>query len=125
MKISNFPRINRGDFSGAPDWFNQFVERLNPILEEVIDCLQGNVHLPHNMNGVYRTVEVKDDTEYEIQTGIRGSVIEVSIAYSAYYEYPRLIWKRAVEDKIRFKVKFDVAPSSAVEVTLRILGAGE
>lgn len=125
MKISNFPRINKGDFHGAPDWFNQFVERLNPIFEEVIDCLQGNVHLPHNMNGVYRKVKVEDDTEYEVQTGIRGSAIEVSLAHSSWYSYPRLIWKRATEDKIQFKVKFDVAPPAAVEVTLKILGAGE
>jgi hypothetical protein len=125
MKISNFPRIDRGDFSEAPDWMGGFIERLNPILEEVINALQGNIFLEHNMNGVYRTVEVVDDTEYEIQTGIRGQPVEVSLAHSENYEYARICWKRATEDRIRFKVKFDTAPSGAVNVTLRIVGSGE
>ena len=122
MKIDSFPRLNPDDFPDLPEPVRQVLEALNPILEQIIDALQGKLTADENSNARYISVEAADDTEYEITTGIDGIARNVSIASTDYFDYPLLAWENVSNESVRFKVKWATAPSTDPNITLKVEG---
>jgi len=122
MKISSFSRIDKGDYSDAPEWFLRFADHLNPILDEIVRALQGRLTLDENHNCVYKEVELADSTELEISQEVKGNVVEVSVASSEYFGEFQFTWRKFTEERIGVRIKWVVAPATAQKVTLRILG---
>lgn len=122
MKIDSFPRLNPDDFGDAPEFFRQFLDALNPILEQVIEALQGNLAFGENFNGIYRTVLVEDGVDMEIRHGLKGSARDVQCVATGRYSPWRIAWENRDKETIKFRVTWDSPPAERTQVLLRILG---
>lgn len=122
MKLTSFPRFNAGDYQDSPDWFRRFLETLNPLMDEIVTGLQGKLTVEDNLGGVYKQLEVLDDTEVEIKTDLTFKPNEVVLVWTSHESYAKLTWQPIGNESIRFKVKWDSAPSGKATVMLRIQG---
>lgn len=123
MRIKDWRRITLDDISEAPEWFQRAVDSLNDQIEDLTTALQLRLTLSENLYSEVRTLELAHDVSTDIRLQkIRTRPLGLLVLATDYYEYHRAAMEVVDRDLIRVKIKWDVAPSSEVAVTLAIFG---
>jgi hypothetical protein len=124
MKVGNFRRLNPGDYPTFNDDGKTLMDQLNDIIEDLVTCLQGNVSADDNMNSETKTLEMVHATVREIQLKkVKGRVKEVQLIWSELFDFAQVAWEYVTESVVNVKILWTSAPTEAVSVTLRFIGA--
>lgn len=66
MKIRQFRRFNRDDYRAAPDWFLNFLDNLNLMVDQLNVLLQNNIDIDNNLLAERRTLSVTHNTPINV-----------------------------------------------------------
>lgn len=72
MKIQSFRRFTMQDYTGAPTWFQNFLNALDPMIDTLNFLLQNNIDLDNNILGERQTISLKHNVPITVKMKTLG-----------------------------------------------------
>lgn len=67
MKIQPFKRLNRDDYRNAPDWFYDFLDAMNPLIDTLNILLLSNIDINNNLLAERQVVSLQHNVPITIK----------------------------------------------------------
>jgi hypothetical protein len=109
MKIGAYRRVNRGDLGDVPAWVDTILETLQSQIEQLTNCLMGNVTLGDNIRGESQEVRLVHGVETVIRVKNRPRDIQVSWVAGGYGK-AGFSWRTIDKEKVGVTILFQTQP---------------
>jgi hypothetical protein len=119
-RVAGFKRFDKEDYRTSPDWFDDFLENLNPMIDALNPLLQNSIDIDNNLLAERQTVAVTHNvpitltmkrlkqTPFLVRAGYAQGHIVTGCNITAYNS----------NGSIQVTVLFNDAPTTAVSTVL-------
>lgn len=119
MKLPDFVQLKRDDFPESPGWWAKFLERINPMFEQLFSALR-HLRVDDNFDGRYREIELANGVARELSTGFTVPARDVQLVWTEAFVPVSFCWRTQGNEKIVVLATWSGAPNS-MRARLRIL----
>ncbi len=106
MKLGQYIRLTLQDIPGTPPWWSRFLERLNPLLENLYEALK-RLRIDDNFDGTYLDAVTRHAAFTRIQLPKKLRPRDVHVASIDYFCPYQFAWRPDGEEHIIIQVVFD------------------